>query len=122
MSGLAQIDSILRHLRATRADLTDEKRTQADLAAALGQAIADPPVEREVRLGKHDVIDIVVGDIGIEVKLKGASKRDIWRQLERYAAHDRIAGLVLASNLSMGLPQSVMGKPVWFVALGRAWL
>lgn len=111
---------ILVCLRAVRADLSNEKRAQADLAGAL--AAAGIAVEREVRLAPGDIIDLLCGDIGIEVKLKGARKRAVWAQLERYARHDRIAGLILASNLAMGLPASAGGKPLWFLPLGRAWI
>jgi len=111
---------VLERLRSVRADLSDEKRAQAGIAAALASLGA--PVEREVRLAPGDVIDILVGPLGIEVKLKGARKVAVWKQLERYARHERIGGLILASNLAMGLPDAVGGKPLWFVPLGRAWL
>lgn len=111
---------ILRILRTTRVDLSDEKRAQADIAAALAATGRD--IQREVRLAPGDVIDLMADDIGIEVKLKGARKRAIWGQLERYAGHDRVSALILASNLAMGVPGEVRGKPLWFVPLGRAWL
>jgi hypothetical protein len=118
----AEAAAIVRHLSLVRADLSDEKRAQADLFAALTPVFTDPPVEREVRLGAGDVIDFMIGGVGIEVKLKGARKADVYRQLGRYARHDRVSGLILATNLSMGLPKEIDGKPAWFVSLGKAWL
>lgn len=114
------IETVLRTLRTARLDLSDEKRTQNDLAQALtAQGIA---FEREVRLSAGDIPDFIVGDVAIEVKLKGARKMHVFRQLVRYAKHDRVRSLILATNLTMGLPEQLEGKPVFFVALGRAWL
>jgi hypothetical protein len=114
------IETVLTVIRNTRLDLSDEKRTQADLAHALtAQGIA---FEREVRLSAADIPDFMVGDIAIEVKIRGARKMDIYRQLVRYAKHERVGSLILATNMTMGLPEQLEGKPVFFVALGRAWL
>jgi hypothetical protein len=65
----------------------------------------------------------LAGCIALEVKVKRAwSKPGVLRQLRRYAAHERVAGLVLASNLAMHLPPEIEGKPALAVSLGRAWL
>lgn len=118
---MSAVMPLLAALNVMRVDLSSEKRTQADIAAALERG--GFAFEREVRLAPGDVIDFMVeGFIGIEVKLRGAQKKAVFRQLQRYAAHDRVRDLVFASNLSMGLPETIGGKPVWFVALGRAWL
>eukprot|EP00752_Nemacystus_decipiens_P015335 g13668.t1 len=81
-------------------------------------------VEREVRLGPGERVDIMLADrIAVEVKVKRAwSKPAVLRQLRRYAAHERVAGLILATNLAMHLPAEIGGKPALIASLGRAWL
>lgn len=107
-------------ISATRMDLSDEKRTQCDLEAMFtAQGI---PFERECRLSAGDIPDFLIDGIAVEVKLRGARKKDVYRQLERYARHDRVKAIMLVTNLTMGLPGTLEGKPVYFVALGRAWL
>jgi len=77
--------------------------------------------EREVRLSPRDRIDFVVQGIGIEVKIKGSAKA-IYRQCQRYCADDRIKELFLVSGRSMGLPETIEGKPCYYHNLGRSWL
>lgn len=107
-------------LHSARLDLSSEKRAQADLEAILK---ADGlPYRREVALSSRDVVDFLVGDVAIELKLRGARKKDVYRQLCRYCAHDEVAAIVLVSGLSMGLPLAIGGKPVYLIRLGEAWL
>lgn len=115
------VSQILSIIERARCSLGAEKQTQADLAAALTRGGID--FRREVRLAPGDIIDMLcAGGIGIECKIKGASRASIGRQLARYAASDKISALILASNVSMSLPPTIGGKPVYFVGLGRAWL
>lgn len=113
------IEDVLCVLRGFRFSLNDEKALQVEMDEQL--LAAGLPAEREVRLGPKDVIDFVVRDIGVEVKIKGA-RRAIYLQVERYAQHERLKTLVLATNVSMGFPSEINGKPVHLVNLGRAWL
>lgn len=107
-------------ISGARLDLSDEKRTQTDLALVFEQrGIA---FERECRLSQGDIPDFLIDGVAVEVKLKGARKKDVFRQLGRYAKHDRVKAIMLVTNLTMGLPETLEGKPVYFVALGRAWL
>lgn len=112
---------VVRLIAATRCDLSDEKRTQADIATALqrdGYSFV-----REYRFSPGDVVDfLVAGAVAVEVKLRHARKKDVFRQLERYAAHERCQALVLVTGLSMGLPAEINGKPVFVAHLGRAWM
>ena len=114
----AEVASILRALRC---DLSDEKRTQAEIGMALSSAGISH--EREVILSPGERIDFLAeGGIGIEVKLKRNRRVAVAMQLARYAAIEQIAALILVTNLSMGLPASIGGKPAYYVSLGRAWL
>jgi hypothetical protein len=111
---------IVRVLGALRVELSHEKSTQAQIADGLTQAgIA---FEREHRLSDRDVVDFLIGGTAVEVKLRRARPAEIFKQLRRYARHDRVSALVLATNRPMGLPGAIEGKPAYYVSLGRAWL
>lgn len=92
---------------------------QAAIAEELDHAGLD--YGREHRLSDRDVIDFRIGDVGVEVKIKG-SKRSIYHQMERYAEHEVLRELILVSNVPMGFPPSLNGKPVYFLNLAKAWL
>ena len=135
---------LVRLLSRTRADLSSEKAMQSGIAAAL--ASAGIPFEREHRLHQRrgrlsteDIPDFLIPMpgvhapcpralaqwIAVECKLKGRGgprKIDIYRQIERYARHAEIAAFILASNLSMGLPTEIDGKPVYAASLSKGWL
>lgn len=79
--------------------------------------------EAEVRLTPKDRIDLLAGTVGIEVKVAG-SRRDVARQLERYAASDRIEALVLATGIGWPKngPVAFHGKSLFVASLSRGWL
>lgn len=112
---------ICRVIANVRADVTCEKRTQADIETALVAAFGDL-VKREHRLAPGDIPDFMIGGVVVEVKIKGAVKRSVYRQLERYGKHDCVTAIVLASSLAMGLPAFISDTPAYFVSLGRGWL
>ena len=106
-------------LRSRRFRLNTERQVQDGIDAELARAgIA---FERECRLSAADVVDFLVEGIALEVKISGGTL-DIYRQLERYAAHDRVQSIILASNVATTMPEEIKGKPTHFVNLGRAWL
>ena len=114
------IQTIATIVRSAKIDLSSEKGAQADLAELLTRNGID--FEREYPLSKQDVIDFMVGGLGVELKLRGARKMDIYRQLKRYASHPRVESLALISNQSMGLPEQLEGKDVYFLKLGEGWI
>lgn len=122
---LTPVAHILRLLAVHRLTLSDEKRLQADIATVL--TAAKLSFRREVRLGGGDIVDFMVDDpatlecVAIEVKIKG-NARSIYRQLERYCAHDEVRSIILATNVPMNLPETINGKPTAIAALGRGWL
>lgn len=114
------IHNLLALLRSHRFPLSSETKTQAEISRVLAEAgIAH---EREVWLNDKDRIDFVAGDVGIEVKVKGYSKMQIYRQMERYAKCDWLATLVLVTNVPMGMPPEIDGVPVYVVNLAKAWM
>lgn len=115
------LSNLITLLRKIRVNLANEKCAQADIETALGAS--GFKFAREVRLSKYDIPDFIIDEcIALEVKLRGQRKKEIYKQLCRYAEHESIKALVLASNVSMGLPEEINGKPVYFVSLGTAWL
>lgn len=115
-----QPHSLIRLLQVARVDLSDEKRTQSDLENIFVNFCV--PYKREFRLSKTEIPDFMVSGSAIEVKLRGARKKDIFRQLERYASHDLVKSIILVTNVTMGLPETICEKPVYIVALGKAWI
>lgn len=114
------LNKIMSLLSTARLDLSDEKRTQVDFAAVLtDQGIT---FSREHRLSAADIPDFLIDGIAVELKLKGARKKAIFKQITRYAEHDAVKAIILATNVTMGLPENINGKPVYIAPLGRAWL
>jgi len=107
-------------LHGCRFDLSDEKRLQGQIGQVLDRAGVE--YVREVRLSARDYPDFVVDGVAIECKLRGHGKREIHRQLARYAACDAVGAVMLVTNVAMGLPETIEGKPAFFFSLGRGWL
>ena len=103
-----------------RIDLSSEKRVQEAIEGIL--TTAGIVFEREKKLSVTDIPDFVVENIVIECKVRGARKMDVYRQLCRYAEHDSVHVLMLVSNISMGMPPEINGKPVYCVSLSRGWM
>lgn len=78
--------------------------------------------ETEVRLTTRDRIDIMVGNVAVEVKVQG-SRREIWRQLQRYADLPDIHAIVIATATPWppGV-DSVGRKPLFHASLVTGWL
>lgn len=100
-------------LRGRRYVFASEDELQEQLAAVLDAA--GVPVTREVWLSPRDRIDLLAGDVGIEVKVKG--KRTPLEQLARYAESSWVAGLLLVTTRAARLPEQLHGKPVAVVSL-----
>jgi hypothetical protein len=110
----SQLEQVDRLIRSHRFRYTDEDQLQEGIAAVLGEAGLDP--EREVRLGRRDRVDIMVGGIAIEVKVAG-SAAGAFEQLQRYAAHDEVEALVLVTSQYQRLPDKAGGKPLSTISL-----
>ena len=103
---------VVRLLRQTPLPVS----TEAAMQEAVEQRLKDflMPFEREVRMGPNNRIDFMVeGGIGIEVKTR-CPRRQIHRQLARYADHPDVTGTFT------GLPETLNEKPVFLVSSGRA--
>lgn len=123
--GLITARALCDVIGEARCNLSEEVRTQADLFQHLTRRLPelDGHIRREVRLSNAHRIDLMVERIGIEVKLKGRHRAfDIYRQIADYADHPDIDAIILASTVTMCLPDKIAGKPAFHVNLGRAWL
>jgi hypothetical protein len=91
--------------------------SEVELHAQLEQVMLDArlPVLRELRLSSRDRIDFLIGDVGIEVKVKG--ERTPLRQLTRYAGYSTVSGLLLVTTRAAALPPLLGGKPAAVVSL-----
>src|SRR3546814_20638100 len=70
---------------------------------------------REFILGPGESVDFLVGDrIAVELKVK-CSPRVMMRQLQRYAAHDKVQAIILVTATVTSMPDSMNGKPVYVV-------
>jgi len=116
---MSEVSNIIKFLSGKRFPLSDETRLQSSIEEELQR---DGVIfKREFRLSPEDRIDFLIGRVGVEVKIKGG-KLAIYRQVERYAQRDAVDALILVTNVAMGMPEEINGKPVHVFNLGRAWL
>jgi hypothetical protein len=103
--------------------LKRETDCQTKIDEHLRASLPGVEVSREHRLSGRDRPDwLIDGRFVVEAKVYGAVRAKIVRQLERYAEHDLVEGIVLATGRSVALPAAINGKPVLVVNLGEAWL
>ncbi len=116
---MSELQKIVHLMSSRRFSLSDEKRLQAEMEELFTAAAFS--FKREHRLDSRSIIDFMFGDVGVEVKIKG-SRLNIYRQLERYAEFEAVRCLLLVTNVPMGLPELINGKPAHVINLARAWL
>jgi len=112
------IETIHKLFESPFVHLTDEKKLQDEIAQRLNEHEIEYVKEAPVQGG---VIDFLVGQIGIEIKIKG-SKREIHRQCKGYCQDERIQDLVLVTSKTCSLPEFINSTRIFVVSLGRAWL
>lgn len=95
---------------------------EADLQKAIEHVltVSGIPFEREVQMTPQDRADFLVFGIVVELKVDGSAP-SVTRQLQRYAKHDRVTGVLLVTTRSRHccMPDTLMGKPVSTVFVGR---
>lgn len=107
-------------IERSRINTTTEAAANADIKAAL--EANGFLVESEVVLGPKDRIDLMVGGIGIEVKV-GHQRRAVLAQLKRYSEHTCVEALVLAIGAAWPIQMVQVGsKPLVVASLSRGWL
>jgi hypothetical protein len=108
--------SIAKVLNSTRFRFADERQLQDGIELALLHAGAS--FTREKLLGPGDIVDFLVGDVALEVKI-GGSLSEVTRQLHRYTQHESVASILLVSSRMRldNLPAVMNGKPLQVVRL-----
>jgi hypothetical protein len=120
-------ERIMGILRNARLPIEHEARLQEAIAEALHVRGDGLHVVREAKMVGGLRIDFAVEHdcrccfTGIAVKIAGG-RRDIFRQLKAYCEDARLVELVVVTSRALALPETINGKPVAIVDLGRAWL
>ncbi|MDE3022709.1 MAG: hypothetical protein KGI54_12765 [Pseudomonadota bacterium] len=99
--------------------------TEKNLQAEVEQVLTHEGIrfDREKYLSPQDIPDFFIeGGLVMECKMHGARKKNVYRQLCRYARYEEVNALILVSNLSMGLPPDLHTKPLYFASLSRGWM
>ena len=115
-----ELTQVYEALTVLRAPL---QRGEYDLHRMVREALenAGLPTAHEVALAPRCRIDLMCGDIGIEIKRGKPAPNRILPQLTRYCACKEVAGLLLVSEGSVRLPASLGGKPVKNLCLNHLW-
>ena len=114
------LDAVLGALQSIRCGAAcTEEELHAQVLGALSAAGLSP--RHEVRLGPRCRIDVMCGNIGIEIKKSRPQRAALLRQLARYAACAQVESLLVVAPRGINLPREVGGKPVRMLALERLW-
>ena len=102
---------IAKLLQGCRFHFTSERELQDGVAAALRKG--DIVFERELSISPGDRPDFMVGEIAIEIKVKGGVGW-VTRQLFRYAENPRVKAIVLVTSKAShkAMPAEMNGRPV----------
>ena len=94
-----------------------------DLHALVAGALREADISflHEERLGPRCRIDFLAGTVGIEVKKGKPERKQLLRQLERYAKSSRIEALVVVVERAADLPGEILGKPCITLSMNRLW-
>ena len=109
---------IITALSQPFSNMTDEKVLQNEIAERF--MAHQIPFQREVSV-EGGVIDFIVGNIGIEVKIKGG-KRAIYRQCEAYTQDDEIKEFILLTSKTCQIPEQINGVECTVLSLSAGWL
>jgi hypothetical protein len=91
-------------------------------AAALALDREGIAYRREARLMPGCRIDFLIdGGIGLEIKKGRPERLRVLRQLNRYAESGEVLALILLSERGVSLPETVAGKKLVRLSLGRMW-
>lgn len=110
------VRDIMAALAAQPLTYTDEISLHGEISSVLTGAGIEH--RREVPMGPRNRIDLLVGRIGIEVKVAG-QVASVVRQLTRYAERDEIDSLILVTTIAKhnGVPRTIAGKTVHVYSL-----
>jgi hypothetical protein len=111
---------IVTAIQSSRINVSTEISAQNAIALALRNLGME--VTLEVPLGAGNRIDLMVGTVGVEVKI-GGGRREIFDQLCRYAGRVEVEALVLATGAAWPSAMTEAGgKPFFLASLSQGWL
>lgn len=114
------VERIVRALRTIRLPLVKEER-QLHLTIAVALDEAGIAYQREAMLGPYARVDFLCGSVAIEAKKGLPNRRTLMAQLMRYAGSEKVSALILVTERSAHMPESLLGKPLHLVVLNRLW-
>lgn len=96
---------------------------EMDIHAAIAQSLDKEDIEyrHEYRLKPHCRLDFLVGSIAIEVKKGRPVPSSLVRQISNYLQDETLTGIIVVTQHSVKLPQSLFGKQIHQIALDRLW-
>ena len=114
------MEHIVDAISALRAPL---QQGEYDLHRLVMDALdaAQIPWEHEVKLAPRCRIDLMCGNVGIEIKRGKVERARILEQLRKYAACEQVQGLILVTEKTVPVPHAINGKPVRLICLNRLW-
>ena len=114
------LQKVLEALGDIRApQVTDEYDLHALAACALQQKQLE--FVHEAPLAPRCRVDFLVGDVGVEIKRGRPNQKQLTAQISRYLKTGRLSALVVLSEKSCPLPETLLGFPVKSVSLFRLW-
>ncbi|MEE1199840.1 MAG: hypothetical protein U0L09_04245 [Christensenellales bacterium] len=114
------LQSLLGALSAIRAPvISDEYDLHSEVAKALESR--GMTYRHEAPVAPRCRIDFLVGRIGIEVKKARPASVQLRSQLLRYCQSEQLDAVIVVTQQSVPLPDSISGKPVLLLSLNRLW-
>ncbi len=122
---MVEINEILKNiqlsLKGTSLNLSNEKLLQNDIATAFEKH--NIAFKKEVKLDEKSTVDFMIEDLAIEIKISSkVSAMSIYRQIEKYAKNEKVAAVLLMTSKTVRMPESVFGKEIYILSLGRTQL
>ena len=113
-------ETVLAALKRLRAPL---QRGEYDLHTLVLSELVEAGLraEHEALLAPRCRIDFLCGGVGIEIKRGRVERAKVLAQLLRYAESGRVEALVLVTERSLSLPDTLAGVPLTVVCLSRLW-
>lgn len=115
------MEHIIKALSQIRINpVSDEYVLQAVIASEL--CLSKIKFKREYKLGSRNRVDFITGDgFVIEVKKGKPNKTQVIKQLHRYAAFDKVKGIILVVEKNLDVPKEINGKPCISFGLNKLW-
>lgn len=115
-----EINELVRILKKLRIPYTED---EYGIHERIKRVLDENETEyiHEAVIGSRCRIDFLCGGIGIEVKRGKPDKKRVLAQCSRYAACEKVQGIILVIDTALKLPSSVNGKPLTVIGLNSLW-